>query len=631
MGFAIKNMALRGTGSFGSTMWAQPLPLQTFETYEDDGNTGDGRIDVSTVSGTLLGSIPINVQNTRWSKLRFENDRQGCRDITFELNRMPDFPIERFTKIKISIQGEDVWGGYVYSYPTEAFDKRQKLEFKGFGFRELLKKVKIKPMPGKYLYEIQRITESGVNIIIDLNAPVHEAVKVGDYFFVTEAFDSKNNGRYNVISTGGNQIVALRPNGVNQTIPQGLLTVIPSVWTNESALISDLVKQIVTEYCTNAKGISKSVSRIKDTTGILLGGRLDFDKMTVHQAFEKIRGILDGWYLWTDPNGLVVLSPDPPDLVDMIFAPEDCVFERDEDLDEIVNHVEVNRTKDRDDSTKSFGLAAWAEDPTSIKKWGILENEIDVPNYFDKPICQTIANNELTRKREPVERFTTKLASFRNWKFGKYKIVSPWGFYKEILTDLDSMAGFVVDAAITATLNDEVLVTGYKSLKLSVNPASSGKWIKIPIGKRFLRSKKIFLYVYSNKVGEFFSFGFGETSCEEHTIEIPSAQNVSFQRYQIEIEAANIEYLGEIGFRIDNAPVPVAGPNGGLEIYIDEVSIQSYGRKHSVTSLERVITIIEPHKRYCELEFGKPRTTLDSQLAGTMALVYTQRLALKDN
>ncbi|TGK36163.1 hypothetical protein EHQ17_04405, partial [Leptospira gomenensis] len=474
MGFAVKNIALRGLGAFGSRMFSQQLPIQTFETYEDPGNSGDGRIDVSTISGTLLGSIPINVQNTKWEKLRYENDRQGCRDITFQLNSMPDFPIERFTRVKITIEGEDAWGGYVYNYPTEGFDKIQKLEFKGFGYRERLKKIKIKPAPGKHLYEIQKIEIAGVNVIITLNVPVHESVIPGNFFFVTDAFDTKNNGRYNVISTGGNQIVALKPDGVAQTIPQGLLTVIPTVWTEPSALMSDVVKQIVSEYCTKAKGISRSVSRIQNSTGILLGGRLDFEKMTIAQAFDKIREAVPGWYLWVDPNGLVVFGPDPPNLIDKIFAPEEANFEKDEDLDEIVNHVEINRAKDRDDENKSWGLAAWAEDPTSVTKWGLLEDEMDVPNYFDKEICQMIANKRLAEKKDPVERFSTKMIRFKNWKFGKYSLVSPWGFYKNILTDLDDLSGWNIAPEISVSLSDEVLVTGFKSMKLGIGLISDG-------------------------------------------------------------------------------------------------------------------------------------------------------------
>ncbi|TGK10346.1 hypothetical protein [Leptospira stimsonii] len=623
MGFAVKKLALRGLGSFGSTMWSEQLPLQTFESYEDPGNGEDGRIDVSTISGTLLGSIPINIQNTKWTKIRYENDRQGCRDLTFELNKMPDFPIERFTRIKITIEGEDVWGGYVYNYPTEGFGKSQKLEFKCFGFRERLKKIKIKPAPGKHLYEIQKIEIAGVNVVIKLNAPVHESVIPGNFFFITDAFDSKNNGRYNVISTGGNQIVALKPDGVAQTIPQGLLTVIPTVWTTPTALMSDVVKQIVSEYCAKAKGISRSVSRIQNSTGILLGGRLDFEKMTVAQAFDKIREAVPGWYLWVDANGLVVFSPDPPNLIEKIYAPEDANFEKDEDLDEIVNHVEVNRAKDRDVENKSWGLAAWAEDPTSVKKWGLFEDEIDVPNYFDKAICQTIADKKLAEKKDPVERFSTKMIRFKNWKFGKYSIVSPWGFYKNILTDLDDLSGWNIAPEISASLSDEVLVTGFKSMKLGIGLVSNGKWMKLPIGRRFLQARKFFIYGHANKVGSYLTFGFGKNSAEDHHVPIPFPQNVSFQRFKIEISATNLEYLGEIGFRVDNAP-------NETEVYIDEISIQSYSRKHTTTSLERVVTNIEPRKRYCELEFGRPRSSLDSKFAATMALVYNQRLALKE-
>ncbi|MCW7460148.1 hypothetical protein ND856_18690 [Leptospira bandrabouensis] len=626
MGFKTIRLAVKGIGMLASKIYSESTPFQTWEDFIDENNGGDDRIDFRTISGTLLGSIPLGIQNTKFRKLDFEVDEYGSKSIRFELNSKPAFPLERFTVIRIRVDGVDTFGGYIFKYPRQGSSSKQKLEFQGLGFRERLKKVTIRPAIDKHFYTIKSITKSGLNIEIKLNTNVHPIINVGDIFYIRKALNSRNNGKYTVSSIEDDTLIALRPDGLDQEIAQGTVTVLPSQWTNATTPVSDILKQIIIEYLPEVKGIIASTGGVTTSSSVPLGGGIDLEGISIEKAFDFIRNMLGGeWNLVVEPDGRITLNPKSTAIIEKIFSSYDGqIFDFEENLDSIVNIVEVNRKKEKSaDGTTPMTLGALRTNQTSIAKYGPMEEPIDVPAYFTDEICDSLALAKINAKSEPKEEGSTKKGKWKYWKFGNYSIVTEEGYYKEVLHEMDSLEGFVVPSGISASISSSIFITGAGSLKLAFGNSANGKDVSCPLDKRVAGLKEIFLYVYGNKIGTYIRFGIGKDTFKENLFKITINQTTNPSLIVLPVDNLPIDHIKEMGFIIDN-------PQDGTEVYIDEVAINSYTSLHKTQPLKLVKYHYNQFNKFCELNFGIVTSKQENWLAGLNAKIESQSMAMKE-
>lgn len=626
MGFKTIRIAARGIGMFASKIYSESIPFQTWEDFIDENNSGDDRLDFRTVSGTLLGSIPLGIQNTKFRNLEFEVDEFGSKSIKFELNSLPNFPLERFTVIRIRIDGIDTFGGYVFKYPRQGSSQNQKLEFQGLGFRERLKKVTIRPTIDKHFYTIQSITKAGLNVEVKLNTDVHPTINPGDIFYIKSALNSRNNGKYTVTSIMGDTLIALRPDGLDQPIAQGTVTVLPSQWTTATTPVSEVLKQIILEYLPQVKGIIASTGGITSTPTVPLGGGIDLEGISIEKAFDFIRSMLGGqWNLVVEPDGRITLNPKSTSIIDKIFSSYDGqIFDFEENLDNIVNIVEVNRKKEKaEDGSTPMTLGALRTNETSIAKYGPMEEPIDVPAYFTDEICDKLAIAKLNSRSEPKEEGSAKKGKWKYWKVGNYSIVTEEGYYKEILNEMDSLDGFTIPSEVNGSISSAIFITGAGSLKLAFGNSAHEKEVKYSLNKRVTSLRTIFLYVYANKVGTYFKFGIGKDSFKENLFPITINQTTNPELIALPVSNLPIDQINEFGFLFEN-------PQDGSEVYIDEVAIESYTSLHKTQPLKLIKYKYYPFNKYCELTFGVNTSKQENWLAALNAKIESQSMAMKE-
>ena len=100
-------------------------------------------IQIYTVSGAFIGKIRTDSQKTIVESVEFTNQKNGgCSNFRLVLNKLPEFPIEPFSTIRITIgQTNFVWYAGIVDYPDGFGAKKQFYSFKGVGFQTYLSKL----------------------------------------------------------------------------------------------------------------------------------------------------------------------------------------------------------------------------------------------------------------------------------------------------------------------------------------------------------------------------------------------------------------------------------------------------------------------------------------------------------
>lgn len=128
--------AQNGIGEFGRRVYGR---TQTLFVRPDVAAISS--LSVYTISGVFVGILRSDVQNTIINQIKFTLDKNGCQNFELQLTEKPPFPILENSKIVFAIDGENYYSGLVDFLDTETTEK--KIEYKGFGLREELKKLKV--------------------------------------------------------------------------------------------------------------------------------------------------------------------------------------------------------------------------------------------------------------------------------------------------------------------------------------------------------------------------------------------------------------------------------------------------------------------------------------------------------
>jgi hypothetical protein len=110
-------------------------------------------INITSVSGALVGKIRTDAQYSIVEDLYFVIDNNGCADFKLTLNQMPEFPLLPFSIISVKIGDTDfTWYSGEISYPQNKGTQRENFVFTGFGSRQVLKNLKAADLTGPAVY-----------------------------------------------------------------------------------------------------------------------------------------------------------------------------------------------------------------------------------------------------------------------------------------------------------------------------------------------------------------------------------------------------------------------------------------------------------------------------------------------
>jgi hypothetical protein len=131
-----------GFGYFGARVYGRPYDYIPFQ--RNTGGTGVVTIEISSISGALIGKIRSDIQKPIIQSLEFTlNADGGCADFNLKLSSPPPFPIVYGSIIKVSIaESEFGWFMGQVLYPDDLGTQREYYEFRGNGLSRFFETAK---------------------------------------------------------------------------------------------------------------------------------------------------------------------------------------------------------------------------------------------------------------------------------------------------------------------------------------------------------------------------------------------------------------------------------------------------------------------------------------------------------
>lgn len=135
-----------GQGQFGYRQFSRPVSyeISTEVPFESEDASGVNEITFYTSGGAVYGRIRTDIQEGIVSSIKFTRVRGDCRDCTILINRLPDFPIQRFSKFSVTIgaASEPWFYGRIEQTPRPGHSLKEGFLFEGFGLRKTLERVR---------------------------------------------------------------------------------------------------------------------------------------------------------------------------------------------------------------------------------------------------------------------------------------------------------------------------------------------------------------------------------------------------------------------------------------------------------------------------------------------------------
>jgi hypothetical protein len=533
------------------------------------------------------------VPNTIFSEFKFRVNRGGnCLDFSFELNRMPDVPILKFTTIQVRINNINRFFGYITKRPQDGEDGR--LRFSGFGTTKRLEKRKIF---NDNRYIINDIAASGSNMVVTITGTISGSI-VGQKLIIKDHIEDKNNGVFNISSNTTNTITVLNPSRVASTTVSGLAVVLPTYWTN-SILVSEFLKNTLGNHL-NKSNVTYLANKIADSTGILTAGASNFEGMEFSRFSRIIENILRNKYWFgVDGSNEFFLKEKQPGKITTFFAGYDLP-EASISIDEQVegNAITIYRSGQKSGRRQGAVIAGTASDATSIAKYGESAYSEDIPAWLDNATGQGYADSLLEVMKDPSIQAKAEDMPYKWYDFGFYGYVTEVGDYSFDLVDFDNFTNWTTGANITRALSNTILINGANSHQLILTSSSiNQEHVLSGLNFRASGGKSINMYIRSDQQVKI-QIGFG-VNYTDNLFDITLNANNRFQPIKIDISNISLSVINEVGFKIIDT--------GNATIYLDYMTINMFANKHYELELDEAEYIFLPQERKVNLKFGDTR------------------------
>lgn len=609
-------------------------PLSTPCSYRSDflvfqsvsESNSEPSLSLSTYTGAFLGSMAMDVLYTILSSIEFRYGVTGSIDCKFELNSESDIPLVRFTDLVFYIGPVAAWRGYIWSRPGPDKKAGDSWKYSGKGTGSRLEKVNIALKENKDFYEILSILhDDETNTSTIFVSSLFTIDIVGRVCILQDSEDSNNDGRYEVIDaghdSGGDYIAVINPAGIVQSLSVGTIYILPEEWSDPSTKLSDLVKQVVTEYCDDLP-ISQTLDFIEECATIT-GDVVDLDKMSVDEFFKQIRLLAPDYELFVNSDAQVVFRKKSIVAVEIALAGYDFHnVENSINEDKIVNRWRVNSKEGKESSFTGFSSGGFAQDLTSIKNIGVQEESEDVPVYYGDSLKQALAEALLEQSVNPSETVTVKNAPFDYYKLGIWKIIMQPRPQESVLSECEILSDWTASSPsiIDLSIESSNVVFGAGALKAEYNSAATDGTVTFDTDFIVIDPQYFRLWYRGTRIGQKVIFGFGESDFLENTFEI-YVYSTRWKRFDIPMEGIDIKRIKKIGYKIGDA-------HDGDQFLIDGISIFSTVSNHKLLELIEV-RVVAGTSRFCDLTFGTRPSRLDDFMAGIFRSANMTRLALR--
>lgn len=135
-----------GQGQLGYRQFSRPVSyeIDTSVPYESEDPAGINEITFYTKGGAVYGRVRTDIQDGIVSSIKFTKVRGDCRECSIQMTRLPDFPIQRFSKFSIQIgRASQPWFfGRIEQTPRPGHTAGSGVLFEGFGMRKTLERVR---------------------------------------------------------------------------------------------------------------------------------------------------------------------------------------------------------------------------------------------------------------------------------------------------------------------------------------------------------------------------------------------------------------------------------------------------------------------------------------------------------
>lgn len=579
---------------------------------------GNDNVTFGLANGSLFESFPLNVPNTIFSDFRFKVNRGGnCLDFSFELNRLPDIPIVKFTTIQVSISNVPRFFGYITKRPQDGEDG--KLKFSGYGTMKRLEKRKLF---NDERYIITEIAASGSNMIISVSGFIDGSV-IGQKVVVKDHIEDKNNGVFDISDSTSGSITVLNPARVASTSITGLAVILPTYWV-DSELVSDFLKGTLENHV-NKDNVSYLDTKISTSTGILTAGASNFEGMEFSRFSKIIENILQNrYYFGVDGSNEFFLNEKSTEKITTYFAGFDLP-EASISIDETVdgNAITIYRSGQKSGRRNGSVIAGVSSDPTSIAKHGESVYNEDIPAWLDDATGQQYADSLLEVMSVPSIQAKADNMPYRWYPFGTYGYVTEVGYFNFDLVDFDSLDDWTTGVNISESLSSTILMNGANSHRLELTAASINEThIKTGIDFRVSSGKVLSLFIRSSAIVTI-QIGIGE-NWNDNLFEVKLSGLNKFEPIKFDLTGLSIGKVNEVGIKIIECEEVI--------LYFDYMTINMYSNKHYDLELDEAEYMFLTDEKKVNLKFGDTRKNagLSEYIAGIKSQVELSKQMLRE-
>ncbi|EMK02941.1 hypothetical protein LEP1GSC166_1911 [Leptospira kirschneri] len=626
-----------GFGScYGSSVKGEPTQSTVFQEYSG-GPDEDSQVQFTTSSGALTAKFPLGVKYPIVSSLKYVVDETGSKSGEMKLAEKPDVPLPRFASFKTRIDDFDVFKGYIYDPPSQFEKNKNDLSYKMYGMRKRLEEVTIE---NDLRWNIQSIEITGTDntdAIIRISAnsvyPQNLAsatIGPGMRIRIRETEDSENEGYFEISDLIDSLTLRIHnPSVIAQTVIKGYIEIYPIEWSEQTTLISDLVKQVFKKYGQKIP-LFYSENLIQPTVGRQTLGWLDLGGMTLWKFVDLIQHMLGGqWFVGVDGNGYYFLREKrttPIDKLSTGFDYNDIEFK--EDTEWIWNKIKLFV---KDENGSGSKLLCEIEDLPSQHKYGVKEPSgggIDVPASFTEEIGRMYLQGIIAVRKDPRWIITINNAPFKYYEFGDYVIPTSPGDYVQTLGVIESLTGWVNSDTTKAvvSLENTMAIEGAFSQKFILQNADSVTYRKT-VNRKVYSLQKILFWVYCTEAEDWVAnpggsiiFSVGETTFDEHPFPLSIGIKDSWVPFEWDVSNLGIQKIGEIGFTFKNAKNCI--------LYIDDIQFLSHTTIDFVVPLKEV-EYNQGTRRFCKLSFGSKDNRFENYLSGYLTQIETQKIMIR--
>jgi hypothetical protein len=609
-----------GIGALNQRAYNQPIN-RTKLILPDDVNKGNSIVRIWNRNEHLLDSYYPTIQNNILSSVEYEYDESGSGACQIQFLQKSKIGFASFGIVTIDSQTRR-YKGYINEFPDEGTNKNDMFVYKIKGLRERLKAITIEV---KEKYNIQSITLDGVNTTYAFSESLTYN-PIGRMLVAANCNNKLNNYNAIISSFTANSVTIYHPTGVNQSLPQGEIRILPYVWSVASR-VSDIFKHAILTYASRFNnGIRYNSLKIEDSIGFTSQGWIDLDGLTFDKVLDGLRKMLAGAYiLGVDEQGeyyFTKINSEPLDYFYIGYSAQNPEIKG--KPGDIYNRITVFRKDSKTDTGKGLNVGAiagpLADANTSAAKYGDRYKDINVPAFFSNEAAQLIADNALARYKDL--KYTVainNLSDDKEYPIGIYQVITPPVDRKLIISEHDTLDGWTIAPEITATINTTFVITGSGSTRYVVNTSANDKQAVFPCNIYLSKKKYLYLWVRSSQVGNLLDISITDgVSTFTNPVFFDLANN--FNLVVWDIGTLTLTKITSVSYKFKNL-------TASTTIYVDELSVEIFGSIRYNVPLQKVKVKLSEHSTDVDLQFGEEFDKLADYLQGLQALSENSILA----